>query len=251
MQEERITSSKNPLIQHIRKLQTSHSYRISCGEFVADGKKLLQEAIRYYPEITTVIISDGVDYPQLPQETRVVHVPDSLMQSLSSMRTPQGVIFCCRLPQPAALSIHGKMLLLDRIQDPGNLGTILRTADAFDIPVVLTNGCADPYGEKTVRASMGAVFRTVPQIAALEEVLSYCRQHQVGIAATTLSDRPEDIQNVDLSNYLVAIGSEGQGICDELIEASDRQIIIPMNPRCESLNAAVAASIVMWEMKTK
>lgn len=81
------------------------------------------------------------------------------MQSVSSMRTPQGVLFSLRLPQEGAAPGAAGMLLLDRIQDPGNLGTILRTADAFDLPVLLTNGCADPFSEKTVRASMGAVFR--------------------------------------------------------------------------------------------
>ena len=173
------------------------------------------------------------------------------MQSLSTMRTPQGVIFTCKLPEPAPLNIHRKMLLLDRIQDPGNLGTILRTADAFDIPVILTNGCADPYGEKTVRASMGAVFRTIPQVAPLDVVLEYCQSNAIPIAATTLSDRPEDIRDSKLDDYLVAIGSEGQGICNRILEAADRQVIIPMNAHCESLNAAIAASVIMWEMKTK
>ncbi len=251
MQEERITSSKNPLIQHIRKLQTNHAYRVTSGEFVADGRKLLEEALGYYPNITAVILTDGVLCPSLPENTRIVRIPESLMQSLSTMRTPQGVIFTCKLPEPAPLNIHRKMLLLDRIQDPGNLGTILRTADAFDIPVILTNGCADPYGEKTVRASMGAVFRTIPQVVPLDVVLEYCQSNAIPIAATTLSDRPEDIRDIKLDDYLVAIGSEGQGICERILEAADRQVIIPMNAHCESLNAAIAASVIMWEMKTK
>ena len=144
------------------------------------------------------------------------------MQSVSSMRTPQGVLFSLRLPQEGALRVQPGMLLLDRIQDPGNLGTILRTADAFDLPVLLTNGCADPFSEKTVRASMGAVFRRPPQSAA---------------------------QASYPGGVCVVIGSEGQGICPELLAASDRQIIIPMQPRCESLNAAVAAAIVLWQMR--
>lgn len=151
---ERITSSHNPLVQHMRKLQTSRAYRESCGEFVADGWKLLEEALKWYPEVTAVLTSEPERCPALPSSARLVEVPASLMQSVSSMRTPQGVLFSLRLPQEGALRVQPGMLLLDRIQDPGNLGTILRTADAFDLPVLLTNGCADPFSEKTVRASM-------------------------------------------------------------------------------------------------
>ena len=246
---ERITSAKNPLIQHVRKLQASRSYREACGEFVADGWKLLEESLRWYPDITAVIISEGAQCPPLPPQTRVAEVPSSLMERISSMQTPQGVIFLCRLPVEQPLHLQRGMLLLDRIQDPGNLGTILRTADAFDVPVILTNGCADPYSEKTVRASMGAVFRTPPQSAPLDAVLRACRTLDLPISVTALTDRAVDVREAELSDGIVAIGSEGQGVCAELFSAAQKQIIIPMQPRCESLNAAVAASIVMWLIK--
>ena len=184
---ERITSSHNPLVQHMRKLQTSRAYRESCGEFVADGWKLLEEALKWYPEVTAVLTSEPERCPALPSSARLVEVPASLMQSVSSMRTPQGVLFSLRLPQEGALRVQPGMLLLDRIQDPGNLGTILRTADAFDLPVLLTNGCADPFSEKTVRASMGAVFRRPPQSAPMEDVLRACHAAGIPIAATALS----------------------------------------------------------------
>ena len=220
---ERITSSHNPLVQHMRKLQTSRAYRESCGEFVADGWKLLEEALKWYPEVTAVLTSEPERCPALPSSARLVEVPASLMQSVSSMRTPQGVLFSLRLPQEGALRVQPGMLLLDRIQDPGNLGTILRTADA--------------------------VFRRPPQSAPMEDVLRACHAAGIPIAATALSDTACDLREVDLMRHLVVIGSEGQGICPELLAASDRQIIIPMQPRCESLNAAVAAAIVLWQMR--
>lgn len=247
---ESITSAKNSLIQHIRRLLASRSYREETGEFAAEGWKLLDEARRWYPDFTAVVVTQGAELPELPPQTRVVSVPDSLMQSLSSMRTPQGVVFALRLPQRPTLSLRPGMVLLDRIQDPGNLGTILRTADAFEIPVVLTNGCADPYSDKTVRASMGAVFRTQPQIAELEEVLHLCREQEIPLAATALSPAARDIREVPLAGSIAVIGSEGQGICKELLDASQMQVIIPMSPRCESLNAAVAAALVMWQMRS-
>lgn len=245
---ERITSSQNPLIRHIKKLQSSRAYREEQHEFVADGFKLLEEAVKWYPYLKTVVFVQGTTLPQLPASVRCVEVPEALMHRLSNMKTPQGVVFTCALPENTTPHISRKMLLLDRIQDPGNLGTILRTADAFEIPVILTNGCADPFSEKTVRASMGAVFRTIPQSLPMERILSVCAEQNIPIAATALTENATDLRKLDLKDYLVVIGSEGQGICSELLNRSEKQIIIPMQPRCESLNAAVAASVVMWQM---
>lgn len=246
---ERITSIQNPLIKHIRRLQTDHKYREKCMEFVADGFKLLDEALKWYPHIKTVLVVDDYTLPELPEEARIVSVPQSLMQSLSEMKTPQGVLFTCSLPQQRDPVLRGGMLLLDRIQDPGNLGTILRTADAFSVPVVLTNGCADAYSLKTIRASMGAVFRDPPRYCPLDRVLSLCREQGIPLAATALTPNAKDISSLNLKEYLIVIGSEGQGVCGELLAASQEQMIIPMNPRCESLNAAVAAAIVMWQLR--
>jgi TrmH family RNA methyltransferase len=140
------------------------------------------------------------------------------------------------------------MLLLDGIQDPGNLGTILRTADALQIPVALLEGCADPYGHKVVRASMGAVFRTPPIQTTWEQVNDACRKAGIPVAVTALSDRAEDIRSAALKEMAVVIGSEGQGVRKEILESAQAELIIPMNPNCESLNAAIAAAIVMWQM---
>ena len=246
---ERITSNQNPLLRHIRKLQSSRSYREEMGEFVADGFKLLEEAVKWYPKLKTVVVSENCKLPSVPEGVRLVQVPASTMESLSSMKSPQGVVFTGELPKKAKLSVSKGALLLDRIQDPGNLGTILRTADALDIPVILTNGCVDPFSEKTIRASMGAVFRTAVQNASMEDVLRRCKEENIPIAATALTEKAHDLRDINLKEHLVVIGSEGQGICNALLEASQEQIIIPMQAHCESLNAAVAATVVMWEMK--
>ena len=141
-------------------------------------------------------------------------------------------------------------LVLDGVQDPGNVGTILRTADAFDCDgVFLVNACADPYSPKTVRASMGAVFRTQPVKADWAEVKAACAAAGIPVAVTALSQRAKDLRQADLRGMAVVIGSEGQGVRREILESADGELIIPMNKRCESLNAAVAAAIVMWQMK--
>ena len=248
MTEMRISSRKNPLLQQVKKLLSSKKERENAGLFAADGTKLLQEAVKYYPGLDTVILSDGVE-AEVPDHVRLIRVPEDVMASISPMETPQGALFLCRLPGRTAFQPQPGMLLLDGIQDPGNIGTILRTADALEIPVVLLEGCADPYSHKVVRASMGAVFRTPVLQSTWAEAKAACAAAGIPVAVTALSDRAKDIRGADLSKMAVVIGSEGRGVRREVLESADAELIIPMNPRCESLNAAIAATICMWEMK--
>ena len=248
MMETRITARKNPLIQQVRKLLSSRKERENAGLFVSDGTKLLQEAVRYWEGLDTVFLSDGVE-AQLPPHVRVVRVPEEIMAYISPMETPQGALFLCRLPEKKAFSPKKGMLLLDGIQDPGNLGTILRTADALDIPVALLEGCADPFSHKAVRASMGAVFRVQPMQTTWQEAKAALNDAGIPIGVTALSDRAKDLRQAALGQMAVVIGSEGRGVRQEVLDGADAELIIPMNPHCESLNAAVAATIVMWQMK--
>ncbi len=248
MREERITSRKNPLMQQVKRLFASKREREAAGLFAADGTKLLGEAIRYYPGLDTVILSDGVE-AALPEGVRKIRVSEDVMQSISPMATPQGAVFLCRMPQAPPFQPKPGMLLLDGIQDPGNLGTILRTADAMDIPVGLLEGCADPFSHKVVRASMGAVLRTGVNITTWESASRICAAQNIPIAVTALDPEAVDIREAKLNTMAVVIGSEGQGVRPEILEAADQKLIIPMNPHCESLNAAVAAAIAMWQMK--
>lgn len=244
---ERITSRKNPFLQQVRRLLASRKEREQAGLFVADGTKLLEEAVRWWPGLDTVILSDGVQ-AQVPDHVRVICVPEDVMESISPMQSPQGALFVCRLPEREAFAPKSGMLLLDGIQDPGNLGTILRTADALDIPVALLEGCADPYSHKVVRASMGAVFRNPVQRTTWEQARTACADAGIDVAVTALSDRAQDLRNAPLRTMAVVIGSEGQGVRPEILQNAQAELIIPMNSRCESLNAAIAAAIVMWQM---
>ena len=246
--EMRITSRKNPLLQQVKKLFSSRKERESAGLFAADGTKLLQEAVRFCPELDTVILSDGVE-ADLPAHVRLIRVPEDVMASISPMEAPQGAVFLCRLPKKEAFVPKAPMLLLEGIQDPGNLGTILRTADALNVPVVLLEGCADPYSHKVVRSSMGAVFRTPVIQSTWQEARAALSAAGIPVAVTALSDRARDIRQAEVQAMAVVIGSEGRGVRSEILENAQRELIIPMNPHCESLNAAVAASIVLWQMQ--
>jgi TrmH family RNA methyltransferase len=195
-----------------------------------------------------VILSEGVD-AQVPDHVRLIRVPGDVMESISPMASPQGALFLCRLPEKTEFRPQPGMLILDGIQDPGNLGTILRTADALDIPVVLLEGCADPYSHKVVRSSMGAVLRRAVVQSTWTRVREGCAAAGIPVAVTALSPRAKDIRSVELSQMAVVIGSEGQGVRQEILDNAGHELIIPMNAHCESLNAAVAATIVMWQMK--
>ena len=249
MNRERITSRKNPLLQQLRRLLQSRGAREAAGGYIADGTKLLAEAVRWIPErLRTVVVTESVDPGELPPHVRLVEVPDDVMAQLSPSKTPQGALFTCALPSMEAPSIQPGTLILDGIQDPGNLGTILRTADAWDRPVVLTPGCCDAFSHKTVRASMGAVFRTPPRFMSQEEVYGALRAAGIPLYVTALTPDALDVRQVAMSKGAVVIGSEGKGVGEYFRTHADQTLIIPMTARCESLNAAVAAAVVLWQM---
>ena len=245
---ELITSRKNPLLQQVKKLLSSRKEREEKGLFVSDGTKLLQEAIRWWPGLDTVILSEDLEM-EIPEGVRTVAVPKDVMESISPMQSPQGALFLCRLPEKKRFVPYPGMLLLDGIQDPGNLGTILRTANALQIPVALLEGCADPYSHKVVRASMGAVFRMDIVQTTWQEAEAACVAAGVPVGVTALNEASRDLRDAALKEMAVVIGSEGQGVLREILESAQHSLIIPMDSDCESLNAAIAAAIVMWQMK--
>ena len=236
---EHITSRHNPLMGHIRRLAGSAAYRWETGEFLCDSPKLLQEALLWQAEITAVVTISPL--PQLPED---------VMASISPVKTPQGVLFTCRLPQaPLPRSLTGRRyVLLDGVQDPGNVGTILRTLDAFDADgLLLTGGCADPYGWKAVRSSMGAVFRRPIYSGTPEELAALLHRSGLPLYGAALREDTVDARQADYTRCTLAIGSEGRGLSREVLDLCGQTIRIPMSDRCESLNAAIAAAVLLWE----
>ncbi|MBE6918866.1 MAG: RNA methyltransferase [Ruminococcaceae bacterium] len=247
---ERITSRTNPLMTHLRKLSSSAAYRREQGEFLCDGPKLLQEALQWGAELVTVVATAGTELPVLPAGVRAVEVPEDVMASVSPMKTPQGVLFTCRLPETELPPVlQGRCYaVLDGVQDPGNVGTIWRTADAFGCDgLILLSGCADPYSPKTVRASMGAVFRSAVWTAQAQEMKAALEQSGVPLYGAALREDTLDAREVDYTRAALAIGSEGRGLSAEVLALCDKTVRIPMSERCESLNAAIAAAVLLWE----
>lgn len=247
---EKITSRTNPLMTHIRKLSSSAAYRREQGEFLCDSPKLLAEALLWKAPILTVVVSCGHQLPPLDDHVRVVEVPEDVMASVSPMKTPQGVLFTCRLPRTQLPdTLEGRCyMVLDGVQDPGNVGTIWRTADAFGCDgLVLLPGCADPYSPKTVRSSMGAVFRSSVWTAGAGELKEVLTGSGIPLYGAALRDDTLDARSVDYTRAALAIGSEGRGLSQEMLALCDKTIRIPMTERCESLNAAIAAAVLLWE----
>ena len=244
---EQLSSRQNKLITHIRKLGSDKSYRHSCGEAVCDGLKLLREAAMWGVEILSVLWV-GESGMELPASVKQYSVPEELLDYASPLKNSHGPLFTFRMPQ-CPESEPGRCLVLETVQDPGNLGTILRTANALNMDtVILTGDCADVYNPKTVRAAMGAVFRQRVLRMERGEMREYLSENGVKLYGAALSDSSRDIRTVSLEKAAVAIGSEGKGLSAEFLSLCDGEIIIPMNEQCESLNAGVAAAIVMWEL---
>ena len=249
MREEVITSRSNPLCAHFRKLASSRSHRYEAGEFLGDGTKLLEEAAKWGAAITAVLYTEGADLPPLPGSARLVRVSGSVMEAASPMKTPQGVVFSCKLPPAPEVEflVPARYLLLEGVQDPGNVGTILRTANAFGWEAILLEGCADPYSPKTLRAAMGVHFRSCISQMPLERAAELVRDAGLPLYAAALRGDTRDVRETDLSNCAVLIGSEGRGVSPRALELCTGTLKIPMEPCCESLNAAVAAAVVLWE----
>ncbi len=246
---EQISSRKNKIIIHMKNLGADSAYRKKAGEFLCDGEKLLREAIDSGADISCVLWG-GEKTVQLPPETSEYSCPAELIQSISPLKNSPGPLFSVKFPKKA--QVYPKLtqaIILENLQDPGNVGTIIRTAKAMGTElVILVGDCADIYNLKTVRATMGAVFRQKVCHMSIEELKDYVNQSGLHLLGAALSDKAQDIRKTDLKNTAVAIGSEGSGLSKELLAVCQGEIKIPMEPESESLNAAVAASIVMWEM---
>ena len=157
---ERITSRQNAYIRHVRQLAVDGAYRREQGEYLCDGMKTLREALRFGARVTSVLWKDREQEIQLPAETRQFAAPEALFDYASPMQNSPGPLFTVAIRGCGKPGKLQNAIILESVQDPGNVGTVIRTANAFEIDAVLLVGdCADLYAPKTVRATMGAVFR--------------------------------------------------------------------------------------------
>ena len=267
---DRITSRKNAYVLLLRALASDAALRAGRSEFVCDGLKLLDEAVAAGAEITSILWKEG-GAPRSPAHEALCGkqflAPQELFDYASPMKNSPGPLFTARLrgavrgPAPengSSLAAQGaapderveNALILENVQDPGNVGTVLRTANAFSIgAVVLIGDCADLFSPKTVRSTMGAIVRQKVCRMGLDELPDWLRRNGLNLYGAALREDAEELQKLDITHSAVAVGSEGRGLSAELLALCEKKIIIPMAPESESLNAAVAASVLMWEMR--
>lgn len=239
-----ITSRDNPLVKQVCALADSRRAREEAGAFVCEGPVMLAEALRSGAHILRVFCLPEL-LPDLPSLTCPVHpVSVPVLKKISDVPSPQGMVFLCALPPPPPLS-GTRLLALDELRDPGNLGTILRTADAFGADgVALLGDCADPFSPKVVRATMGSLFR-IPLWHCDMETLK--RAIHVPLYAAVLDSNSQPVAALSLSRACIVVGNEAHGISPAVRALCDGAVNIPIRG-AESLNAAVAAAIFLYEM---
>ena len=243
-----ITSRKNEIIQRLRALASDAAFRRAEGEYLCDGHKLLFEALDKGAQVRCVLWKERPGEAALPDTVRQYTAPAELFDYASPMKNSPGPLFTLTIPEEAE-PVFTRAILLENVQDPGNVGTVIRTAAAMGVDtVILCGACADVYSPKTARATMGAIFRERIIRCSTDDVRAIIDRNGLKLYGAALSDRAADIRTLRLSNAVVAVGSEGRGLSVELLSRCDGELIIPMSPGSESLNAAVAASIILWEM---
>ena len=250
-----ITSKDNEKIKEIKKLKEK-KYREETNLFVVEGIKIVKEAIEYDADIKKIVISnDAIGYEvdeevlKLIQKYEVMIVSQNVFESISDVKTPQGILAVIKNKENVKVDYNEDVIfILDNIQDPGNLGTIIRTLDAAGIKqLIVSNDTVDYMSPKVLRSTMGGAFRVNVIVADdLLNMIDEIKKNGFEVAVTDLAT-DKSIYDVDYSKKAIVIGNEANGVSDEVKNKADIRVKIPMLGKAESLNAAVATSVIAYE----
>lgn len=267
-----ITSSENPNIKLYRNLADSKKRRRESGMFTIEGVRLVSDALAENVKLHSVFVTESCMEKILRGETviqrealdftvgrsntdgtEVFLIPDGIGDKMSSTDNSQGIFaVCCGLDKPPisdTIKNGGKYIFLHRIQDPGNLGTIIRTADAVGVDAVFLAECCDLYNPKAVRSTMGSLFRVNVYEVGFDEAFQIFENRDIPTFAAVVDGNAESLTDCDFSRGgAVLIGNEGNGLPKEVSDMCGKRITIKMNGNINSLNAAMAAGIIMWEL---
>ena len=241
-------STTNQYIKLARSLKNKKE-RDSTKKFVIEGKKLLLEAIKENVKIDYCLVDEKrADLTDFCKDNNIVYftVDSKVLPSLSDTQSPQGIVcVCCQNTQDFALP-SGNCLILERLQDPGNLGAIMRSCAAFGFGDVYMIDCVDPYSEKVVRSSMGNMFKLSLHKTTFEQVKQHKKEFDAKFLVADMIGKNLSRNCLPKSRFAVIIGNEGNGVSAEMMSLADDTISIPMQNGVESLNASVSASIIMY-----
>ena len=252
-----ITSKDNDIVKKIRKLKDK-KYRDELGVYVIEGIKVIEEAINENVEIEKIVLcEDCTEASIIPQKLmyaiakyNCIYVSKKVFEVLTDVVAPQGILAIVRRPEKnEKIDYNAELILaLDGIQDPGNLGTILRTADSVNLnQIIVTKNTADCYNPKVVRSTMGAILRIkIIETESLVNTLKEAKKNKFKIVATSL-DTQNNIYDIDYNKKVIVIGNEANGVTKEVQSMADNKVKIPMLGKTESLNASVATGIMLYE----
>lgn len=254
-----VTSRKNVAAVHYRSLVRERAYRREHGEFPIEGARLCEEAVKSGLEITSFLVTQSAAekyaeaFGKIAKTAAPLFISDDVAAYISDTKSPQGMFLTAKTLDKPILSGKieegGHFLLLDGLQDSGNIGTIIRTADAFGLDgIILSPDCADIYSPKIVRSAMGSLFRLPLIETELSEFISRLKKAGYAVYAAMLDKDAQRLEKIKFgAKTAVIIGNEGNGVSKEVYCAAGQKLYIPIE-NAESLNAAVAASIIGWEL---
>ena len=235
------SSINNPKIKELAKLKQK-KYRDKQGLFLVEGAHLVKEAYESGFLEELLILEDK----EFSLDTKTSYITKNVLKYLSDVETPVGIIGVCKFKNTTITG--NKLLILDSVQDPGNLGTIIRSSAAFNIDTIIINDkCADPYSDKVIRSSQGMIFKTNIVKKDLYDYLKEIKG-KIPIFGTKVTGG-KNIKNIEkFQTFAIIMGNEGKGVDEKLLDLCDEYLYIPMNSKCESLNVGVATSIILYEL---
>ncbi len=243
-----ITSIQNEQVKNWRKLHKRKN-RMKMKQFLIEGFHLIEEAFQSGWEVETVIVQEGVNPPDWMSEDGITLVDERVFNEITQTETPQGIAAIVNM-QDLPVKTDTYILLVDAIQDPGNLGTIIRTADAAGFSkIVLGTGTVDVYNDKVIRASQGSIFHISIVQASLDETIARLKQENYTIWASALKNAINYNEVESEGKAALIVGNEGAGISDEVLQLADKIVKIPIYGKAESLNVSIAAGILMYKMR--
>ncbi|MGM0215233.1 TrmH family RNA methyltransferase [Enterococcus sp. AZ109] len=248
-----IQSIKNPLIKETKKLQQK-KYRTQTGTYLLEGFHLVQEAVNAGTDIQEIFVNQRGqrEWSDWLEEHFPAYylVSDEILKTLVDQPAPQGIVAVVRMSDQTIDQYKGAWLLLDQVQDPGNVGTMIRTADAAGFSgVVLGEGTVDLYNPKTLRSTQGSHFHLTVVSGKLEELIPQLQTQGIPVYGTALDEQAKNYRKVEAEDsFALIMGNEGQGIRPELLAMTDHNLYIPIKGKAESLNVAVAAGVLMFKM---
>lgn len=239
------TSKQNPIIKQIASLKDK-KYRSKYGLYVAEGIKMVNEAIKFGLDIDKIIVTENALNEIMPSNFPMLTVSNEVFDYLSCDTTPQGALAVIKINNEGIKAPKGNALILDGVQDPGNMGTIIRTACALGYYDLYLINTVDPYSNKVVKASMSGIYFSNLYKCTLNECLEALKGYKIVIA--DMDGESLDGYKID-GKFAIAVGNEANGITENLKSKGDVVIKIPMEERSESLNVAIASSIMMYALK--